>query len=588
MIGYLNAFMMYTVASGWRWLRADGPASEGRPRRLTAAGRMAEPGVPCYQALHLRRCPSVPATRDRDAKGGGIRTLRRTKDERHEHPPHHPPQRRRQRRHRHRPRRQGRRRRPASPPASASCAATRWRWSRSARASRSGSSARSSASPRSHIAPGEWVHEHNTGLHDFERDYRFAEDANDDGLLPPRDARDLRGLPPRHGQAGTRNYIGILTSVNCSASVARFAAAEVERSGCSPTIRSIDGVVAIVHGTGCGHAAYGEGFDVLRRTQWGYASHPNFAGVVMVGLGCEVFQIGRMKKEYGLVGDRHLPHPDDPGDRRHEEDRRGDRGRDPRHAADRRAARARDAAGLGARRSRCNAAARTAIRASPPTRRSAPPPISSCATAAPRSCPRRRRSTAPSTCSPAAPRRARSARSSSTRIHWWEDYTARNGGEMNNNPSPGNKAGGLTTILEKSLGAAAKGGQSTLRAVYEYAEQVQGARLRLHGHARLRSRRRDGQVAGGANLICFTTGRGSAFGVQAGALDQARDELRHLPPHDRRHGHQLRRHPRRRLDRGEGRRRFSRRCCASPPASARSRRNSATATPSSCPGRSAR
>ena len=83
--------------------------------------------------------------------------------------------------------------------------------------------------------------------------------------------------------------------------MARFAAAAVENSGALRDYPGIDGVVAIVHGTGCGHAAYGEGFDVLRRTQWGYASHPNFAGIVMVGLGCEVFQIGRMKKEYGLA-----------------------------------------------------------------------------------------------------------------------------------------------------------------------------------------------------------------------------------------------------------------------------------------------
>ena len=98
------------------------------------------------------------------------------------------------------------------------------------------------------------------------------------------------------------------------------------------------------------------------------------------------------------------------------------------------------------------------------------------------------------------------------RIRWWEDYTARNGGEMNNNPSPGNKAGGLTTILEKSLGAAAKGGRSTLRAVYEYAEPV-----REHGFVYMDTPGYDpvaatGQVAGGANLIAFTTGRGSAFG----------------------------------------------------------------------------
>jgi altronate hydrolase len=100
------------------------------------------------------------------------------------------------------------------------------------------------------------------------------------------------------------------------------------------------------------------------------------------------------------------------------------------------------------------------------------------------------------------------------RIRWWEAYTERNGGEMNNNPSPGNKAGGLTTILEKSLGAAAKGGRSTLRAVYEYAEPV-----REHGFVYMDTPGYDpvaatGQVAGGANLIAFTTGRGSAFGAK--------------------------------------------------------------------------
>src|SRR3954470_11130676 len=154
---------------------------------------------------------------------------------------------------------------------------------------------------KSHIAPGEWVHEHNVGLHEFARDYRFAEDAQDDSLLPEDMRATFEGYRRPNGRAGTRNYIGILTSVNCSASVARFAAAAVERSGVLADHPEIDGVVAIVHGTGCGHAAYGEGFEVLRRTQWGYASHPNFAGVVMVGLGCEVFQIGGMKKEYGLT-----------------------------------------------------------------------------------------------------------------------------------------------------------------------------------------------------------------------------------------------------------------------------------------------
>src|SRR5204863_3259270 len=98
------------------------------------------------------------------------------------------------------------------------------------------------------------------------------------------------------------------------------------------------------------------------------------------------------------------------------------------------------------------------------------------------------------------------------RIHWWEEYTRRNGNEMNNNPSPGNKAGGLTTILEKSLGAVAKGGTTNLVAVYEYAEPVTD-----RGFVDMETPGYDpasatGQVAGGANMICFTTGRGSAYG----------------------------------------------------------------------------
>jgi altronate dehydratase len=98
------------------------------------------------------------------------------------------------------------------------------------------------------------------------------------------------------------------------------------------------------------------------------------------------------------------------------------------------------------------------------------------------------------------------------RIKWWENYTAINNGELNNNPSPGNKAGGLTTILEKSLGAVAKGGTSNLQAVYEYAETVLAKGFVYMDTPGYDPVSATGQVAGGANLICFTTGRGSAYG----------------------------------------------------------------------------
>ena len=100
------------------------------------------------------------------------------------------------------------------------------------------------------------------------------------------------------------------------------------------------------------------------------------------------------------------------------------------------------------------------------------------------------------------------------RIHWWEDYTGRNGGEMNNNPSPGNKLGGLSTILEKSLGAAAKGGTTNLVDVYGYAQPITERGFVFMDTPGYDPASVTGMVAGGANIVCFTTGRGSVFGCK--------------------------------------------------------------------------
>ncbi|MBE7202935.1 MAG: UxaA family hydrolase, partial [Parafilimonas terrae] len=144
------------------------------------------------------------------------------------------------------------------------------------------------------IAPGEWVHVHNLAMgDDFSRDYQFAQGARREAVLPVEQQATFQGFRRANGRVGTRNYLAILTSVNCSASAARFMAKEVERSGVLADYPNIDGVIALVHGTGCGMADKGEGFEALKRTQWGYATNPNIAGVLLVGLGCEVFQIGR-------------------------------------------------------------------------------------------------------------------------------------------------------------------------------------------------------------------------------------------------------------------------------------------------------
>jgi altronate hydrolase len=366
---------------------------------------------------------------------------------------------------------------------------------------------------KNHIAPGEWVHEHNVGLHDFERDYAFCADAKGDDLVPPELQATFQGYRRASGKTGTRNYIGILTSVNCSASVARFAAAEVERSGILRDYPGIDGIVAIVHGTGCGHAAYGEGFEILRRTQWGYASHPNFAGVIMVGLGCEVFQIGRMKQEYGLTETdtfRTLTIQETGGTRKTVQ-AIADTVKAMLPVVAKAQRETRPASELILALQCGGSDGYSALTANPALGVASDLLVRHGGTSILSETPEIYGAEHLLT------RRAATrdvGEKLVSRIRWWEAYTERNGGEMNNNPSPGNKAGGLTTILEKSLGATAKGGRSTLQAVYEYAEQVKD-----HGFVYMDTPGYDpvaatGQVAGGANLIAFTTGRGSAFGCK--------------------------------------------------------------------------
>ncbi|PJA60320.1 MAG: galactonate dehydratase, partial [Rhodobacterales bacterium CG_4_9_14_3_um_filter_71_31] len=148
------------------------------------------------------------------------------------------------------------------------------------------------------IAAGDWVHEHNLAMADFARDYAFGQDAR------PVAAADIvetfEGFHRENGKVGTRNYIGILTSVNCSASVARFMAEAAKRDGLLERYPNIDGIIPLVHGGGCALDVGGEGYEVLKRTQWGYAANPNMAAVIMVGLGCEGFQIARFKELYGI------------------------------------------------------------------------------------------------------------------------------------------------------------------------------------------------------------------------------------------------------------------------------------------------
>jgi altronate hydrolase len=363
------------------------------------------------------------------------------------------------------------------------------------------------------ITPGEWVHEHNVGLHDFARDYRHAEGAKNDEVLPPELRATFEGFVRPNGRTGTRNYIGILTSVNCSASAAKFIVEAVNRSGMLDDYPEIDGAVAFVHGTGCGMAAYGEGYEVLRRVQWGYATHPNLGAAVMVGLGCEVFQIDRMKEEYGLVEGDHFQtmtiQATGGTKRTIEEGVARIREMLPVAARARRETRPASEVVLALQ---CGGSdGYSGITANPALGAAVDLLAKHGGTGVLAETPEIYG--AEHLLTRRAVNRAVGEKLVE-RIRWWEEYTARNAGEMNNNPSPGNKAGGLTTILEKSLGAAAKGGTSTMRAVYEYAQPVKERGFVFMDTPGYDPVGATGQVAGGCNVMCFTTGRGSAFGCK--------------------------------------------------------------------------
>jgi altronate hydrolase len=323
----------------------------------------------------------------------------------------------------------------------------------------------------------------------------------------------FEGFRRANGRAGTRNYIGILTSVNCSASVARFMAEAFNRSEILADYPSVDGVVSFVHGTGCGMAAGGEGFDILKRTQWGYASNPNLAGVLLVGLGCEVFQIGRMKELYNIQESdafQTMTIQDTGGTRKTiEEGVARIKTMLPFANSVRRETLPASELVLALQ---CGGSdGYSGITANPALGAAADLLVKHGGTAILSETPEIYGAEHLLT------RRAATREIGEKlveRIKWWEEYTARNRGEMNNNPSPGNKAGGLTTILEKSLGAAAKGGTTTLTAVYEYAEPVRAKGFVFMDTPGYDPVSATGQVAGGANILCFTTGRGSAYGCK--------------------------------------------------------------------------
>ncbi len=367
------------------------------------------------------------------------------------------------------------------------------------------------------VQPGQWVHTHNMNAGSFTRDYAFASEVPP--APQPLTGRTFMGYRRADGRVGTRNYVAIISTVNCSASVSKYIAGRFD-GRLLDKYPNVDGILPITHKGGCAMAYDSEDHHQLNRVLAGFARHPNVGAFLLVGLGCETGAMSHLLETQNLVSIKGIKEPAGAPRVLHIQDTGGTKatveaglkaleellpeaneaqrvecpaseiilglecgGSDGNSGVTANPA-------LGSASDRLVAAGGTAILAEVPeiygaehllTRRAIDPEI---------------------------------GHKLVERIRWWEHYTGMFGAEINNNPSPGNKAGGLTTIYEKSLGAIAKSGTTALIDVYKYAERVTAKGLVIMDTPGYDPASVTGMVAGGANMVCFTTGRGSCYGCK--------------------------------------------------------------------------
>ncbi len=369
------------------------------------------------------------------------------------------------------------------------------------------------------IAAGSWVHVHNLAADLFDRDYAHASEA---APAPPEvGPRTFPGFLRPDGRVGTRNYIAVISAVNCSASTSRTVAERFRDNAFRREFPNVDGVFAITHKGGCGIPTRGPDHLQLERVLAGFANHPNVAACVLVGLGCEVSQARELVEVYDLGG---------PG---------------PAKGADRRRPRViniQEQGGINRTVEATVAAVREILPEANACIRTEQPASKLCLAMECGGSDGNSGVTANPALGVAADlvvaqggtavlgetteiygaehlltRRAvrrEVGEKLIERIRWWEWYAGIFGAELNNNPSPGNKEGGLTTIYEKSLGALAKAGSSPLVDVVGFAERVNGPGLVFMDTPGFDPICTTGLVAGGANVLVFTTGRGSVLGLK--------------------------------------------------------------------------
>lgn len=365
---------------------------------------------------------------------------------------------------------------------------------------------------REDIRAGDHVHTHNAGMYELSPDYQLgAEVKATNYFFPP---ATFKGIVREDGRVATRNYIGVIASVNCSATVVS-AITDYFRRDFRPDALvdypKIDGVVPITHPLGCGVDMQSDAMAILRRTLAGYVVHPNFHSVLVIGLGCEALQIGDILQVGSVAESARVKTMfiQESGGTRKTIQTGIDLVKamlDTANAVERvdvpvshlslglQCGGSDSYSGITANPA-LGAAVDLLVRHGGTAMLSETPEIYG-----------------------AEHLLARRAVNTDVgqklidRIEWWKAYCEKNGAELNNNPSVGNKQGGLTTILEKSLGGVTKGGTTNLVDVYEYAEKVTERGLVFMDSPGYDPISATGQIAGGANMICFTTGRGSAFG----------------------------------------------------------------------------
>ena len=357
------------------------------------------------------------------------------------------------------------------------------------------------------IFPGQHVHSHNLIFSEFDRKYEIKSKKE---IQQEKNDLFFKGYKRENGKAGTRNYIGLISTVNCSATVVKKIADKINTHLLNNNFENIDGAVCLKHSSGCGMNTSGHGMQVFNRTIEGFKHHPNFGKVFVVGLGCECAQISLYQNDLDKDKVEYLNIQDEGGTR--------------------------EIINKVTKKilnnlEYINSIKRTDI------------PISELTVAL--QC-GGSDSYSGVTANPALGfasdllikyggstilgetpeiygaeqlliERANNKEIVSKlikQIDWWKDYTSINNSSLDSNPTPGNKKGGLTTILEKSLGAVAKSGTSTMMDVLDYGEQITSKGFNFMDTPGFDPVSVTGQVASGANVVCFTTGRGSCFGFK--------------------------------------------------------------------------